>query len=60
MASEQSKLFTWPLENLIPANNQEFVELIEIKSKCNLSVTSSAVGNFIVRLFKDVKKAWTL
>jgi hypothetical protein len=56
MASEQSKLFTWLLENLIPANNQEFVELIEIKSKCNLSVTSSAVGNLIVRLFKDVKK----
>ena len=55
MASEQSKLFTWLLENLRPANNQEFVDLIEIKSKCNLSVTSSAVGNSIVRLFKDVK-----
>ena len=55
MSSEQSKLFTWLLENLRPANNQEFVDLIEIKSKCNLSVTSSAVGNLIVRLFKDVK-----
>lgn len=39
MASEQSKLFTWLLENLRPANNQEFVDLIEIKSKCNLSVS---------------------
>jgi hypothetical protein len=47
MASEESKLFTWLLENLRLANNQEFVDLIEIKSKCNLSVTSSAVGNLI-------------
>ena len=47
MASEESKLFTWLLANLRLANNQEFVDLIEIKSKCNLSVTSSAVGNLI-------------
>jgi hypothetical protein len=55
MTSEQSKLFTWLLENLRPANNQECVYLFEIKSKCNLSATISAVENLIVRLFKDVK-----
>jgi hypothetical protein len=38
MASEQSKLFTWLLENLRPANNQEFVDLIEIKSKCTTEI----------------------
>jgi hypothetical protein len=51
MASEQSKLFTWLLENLRPANNQECVYLFEIKSKCNLSATISAVENlFPVKL----------
>jgi CRISPR/Cas system CMR-associated protein Cmr5 small subunit len=43
LASEESKLFTWLLENLRLANNQEFVDLIEIKSKCNFRKSTSLI-----------------
>ena len=55
MASEQAKLFSWMIENLEEGNDKEFVDLSEIKKKYNSEVTSSAVGNLVVRMFKGVK-----
>ena len=37
------------------SNENNFVELLEIKKKCNSDVTSSAIGNVIYQIFKNVK-----
>ena len=55
MATNKTPIFTWVVENLQPCNESEFVDLIEIKKKCEFEVTSSAVGNVIKKVFNNVK-----
>ena len=55
MATNKTPIFSWVVENLQPCNESEFVDLIEIKKKCEFEVTSSAVGNVIKKLFNNVK-----
>ena len=55
MATNKTPIFTWVVENLQPCNESEFVDLNEIKKKCEFEVTSSAVGNVIKKLFNNVK-----
>jgi len=55
MANEKSAIFSWIKENLQETESSQYVDLIEIKKKCNPSVTNFAVGNVIGKLFKNVK-----
>lgn len=55
IANEKSAIFSWIKENLQDTESSQYVDLIEIKKKCNPSVTNFAVGNVIGKLFKNVK-----
>lgn len=55
IANEKSAIFSWIKENLQETESSQYVDLIEIKKKCNPSVTNFAVGNVIGKLFKNVK-----
>ena len=50
MANDKQFLHAWIVEKLQESNENNFVELLEIKKKYNSDVTSSAIGNVICLL----------
>ena len=55
MANDKQCLHAWIVEKLQESNENNFVVLLEIKKKYNSDVTSSAIGNVICQIFKNVK-----
>ena len=52
--NEQNGLTSWLIQNLKTCSDNEFVDLIEIKSRYEAEVSSVAVGNIIKKIFKGV------
>jgi hypothetical protein len=50
IANDKQFLHAWIVEKLQESNENNFVELLEIKKKYNSDVTSSAIGNVICLL----------
>ena len=50
----QSKLYNWLHENLEEGHSNDYVDLLEIKSKLSAEVTSRSIGNFIKKMFIHV------
>lgn len=51
IANDKQFLHAWIVEKLQESNENNFVELLEIKKKYNSDVTSSAIGNVICQIF---------
>jgi hypothetical protein len=47
IANDKQFLHAWIVEKLQESNENNFVELLEIKKKYNSDVTSAAIGNVI-------------
>jgi len=52
MANDKQFLHAWIVEKLQESNENNFVELLEIKKKYNSDVTSSAIGNVIFQILR--------
>ncbi|CAG2242829.1 unnamed protein product [Mytilus edulis] len=57
MSSDQTKLHSWLIDNIEKCSDtSNYVDLNEIKKKYCLPVSSAAIGNCIVQIFRDVTK----
>ena len=49
-----TKLYNWLHENLEEGHSNDYVDLLEIKRKLSVEVTSRSIGNFIKKMFIHV------
>ena len=49
-----TKLYNWLHENLEEGHPNDYVDLLEIKRKLSVEVTSRSIGNFIKKMFIHV------